>query len=1212
MARSVFVVVSLSFYAVLAKYCFTHLPRSTSRSDASREDDESPLAYMLFVAEMQKTLGLPQKVDDVCSTPSGNSTSHSPMSVKYVRWSDALSAPWLQIYHFARGIIGTSVLLCVVIPLIVAHMCHSIGRAWIIDRKRRVLGSPVKLHGPSFWSKQHLGHCVRMGFSELYLLQLLVPVQERGWRWRAIHLLADAITLLEYLPFAKKPIALFSECKAAYCRDGNAVFPFGDGISFANHRDIVAWQKRSDIIKGKASVGWTCSDSQSEFASHLPLHLASAKDHPDYFRFLHGKAVIVHWIKQAWSVEPMLGRLHSPPNEVLSSNPWMNSLLEMVPRYNSRGVSGSGMPGRDAVWSAYGNVQFFLLTQGGQLTREERVAYIDLVINPMHFMSNWVNFLVGGGVLERKGCRSMLAIREALHRCRHAQTISSTLAFAEKLGIDAAEVYRLLAIVYAIAGGPAPPKLCYAILERLYSDPARMVPLWRRAPRKFMLECARLDKLVPAVTFYTTDPLSFTFPMPDCFDLAPVRHTQQGVEGSVRTGARTVHVDPSLPLRLCHTTAGFDETVFSDPYRFDVDRDNLGELTIWAAPASIHPRDEPKQCPFDRSVDGKRSDPGALPTNPASTAPRYCPGRDFGLDTIQWIVERMMPTLDGEILTLPLQKSQQLDPMKVVTPLFSQDLADMSNGGYDGSKMEEIKQQESPAPATPLSPLVREGASTAIDTLDQPVHADIRTIAAGSASTEADTAHAELSATLLQARLLQTASIRRSLDSYTKAVLQLMMLAAMKWNDHAPAGVDIKPPSDVDLWYPTQRRKNRRQLLASTTTLDTYPHPTTELQQQLVVPFSASAKAASRVFGVLLPEYDEDIGAHPLLRRLARWWVNSTFTSRIEFVSCFFPSTEIAVHFRQDVFGTLLPALRHHFDELSSDACMTRLAFSGPSCHYMIKLDTAISERCTHNGSAAASASTAGAAGWMTPQAVQHAPAGTLYIHDVSMLSAFSVRAPFERYGAIAYFDAAFQPLGIYWSHAARRVSAVTANSTPGDLKNWLYAKYVWRASWFAQVTINDHLVVSHLVEGNALARCSREFLSARHPLRIFLKPYTYHTISINFQASRSLVNPAGLFHRIWAFDYSTLEDIVAHILRQRRQTNARGYKWQEQRIHHSMCDVPDSIFPIQKDMREVWEAVRQHVAAFFSIYYPTPQSSPGQDYSPSNQREDLLPDYLC
>jgi hypothetical protein len=74
----------------------------------------------------------------------------------------------------------------------------------------------------------------------------------------------------------------------------------------------------------------------------------------------------------------------------------------------------------------------------------------------------------------------------------------------------------------------------------------------------------------------------------------------------------------------------------------------------------------------------------------------------------------------------------------------------------------------------------------------------------------------------------------------------------------------------------------------------------------------------------------------------------------------------------------------------------------------------------------------------------------------MTALSTSRVRKPFERYGAAAYFDKNFKIIAIYWSHVPRLVKK-------GE-QLCKHAKYVWRSSFFAYVTMRDHLIVTHSI----------------------------------------------------------------------------------------------------------------------------------------------------
>ena len=114
-------------------------------------------------------------------------------------------------------------------------------------------------------------------------------------------------------------------------------------------------------------------------------------------------------------------------------------------------------------------------------------------------------------------------------------------------------------------------------------------------------------------------------------------------------------------------------------------------------------------------------------------------------------------------------------------------------------------------------------------------------------------------------------------------------------------------------------------------------------------------------------------------------------------------------------------------------------------------------------------------------------------------LKNYSVRDGLQRYGGDAYFDPAGTPTRIHiWGQ----------DHYPGRA-GWEAAKFAFRSSCFVWVTFADHLGRGHMGFGNATVLATRKALSPEHPLRCFLKPFTYRTAGINVGASQSLL-PGG------------------------------------------------------------------------------------------------------
>jgi hypothetical protein len=311
--------------------------------------------------------------------------------------------------------------------------------------------------------------------------------------------------------------------------------------------------------------------------------------------------------------------------------------------------------------------------------------------------------------------------------------------------------------------------------------------------------------------------------------------------------------------------------------------------------------------------------------------------------------------------------------------------------------------------------------------------------------------------------------------------------------------------------------------------------------------------------GKFIPSWDEDEpkGSN-LKRRIARWLVNQNIW---DFDDCLieFNSLEQAIQWRQEKFSAV-PIPNIVYQDMLSDEAMTQLAFSGCACHYTHRIEKT----------------------WQPGHGIPDEKflEDAVYVNDVTCLSTFCVRKPFEHYGAAAYFDKNFQVIAIYWSHASRLIKR-------GE-QFWNHAKYVWRSSFFANVTICDHLVVTHMIECNAFVNASRKYLPINHPLRIFIKPFTYHTISINYQAAMSLINERGLVHRIWAFDYDEFLKVCDYI--------SMNYKFRllpkfisdtmNPKENNKTDDEWDKIYPIYHDLNAFWKIIRKYVTDFFHINY--------------------------
>jgi hypothetical protein len=358
------------------------------------------------------------------------------------------------------------------------------------------------------------------------------------------------------------------------------------------------------------------------------------------------------------------------------------------------------------------------------------------------------------------------------------------------------------------------------------------------------------------------------------------------------------------------------------------------------------------------------------------------------------------------------------------------------------------------------------------------------------------------------------------LDHYTKLVYFLMKTAVKESNSSPSRAIDINPP----LNFPGKNLGIFRIDMAK-----------------------------------FIPSWDEDDpNGSPPERQFARWLVNNNIW---DFYDCLteFDTYEQGLAWRLKVFPAL-PLPNVIYTDMSSDEAISRLAFFGCACHYTQRVGDIWKP------------------GFGIPE--QKSLENAVYVNDMTVLSIFRVRKPFEHYGAAAYFDKDFQLLAIYWSHGSRLVGK--------DDQFWEHAKYVWRSSFFAYVTICDHLIVTHMIECNAFVSASRKCLPTDHPLRLFIKPFTYHTVSVNYQAAVSLINRRGLVHRIWAFDYDEflkLCDYISTNYKFRLLTEFISPSMSPEKNNKSKEEW-DKVYPIYNDVKNFWKIIQRYVAKFFEINY--------------------------
>jgi len=143
-----------------------------------------------------------------------------------------------------------------------------------------------------------------------------------------------------------------------------------------------------------------------------------------------------------------------------------------------------------------------------------------------------------------------------------------------------------------------------------------------------------------------------------------------------------------------------------------------------------------------------------------------------------------------------------------------------------------------------------------------------------------------------------------------------------------------------------------------------------------------------------------------------------------------------------------------------------------------------------------------------------------LFVVKTNALSGLPVREGFERYGGDMYFDKDWKPVMIIDAgQGPLRQDGIQEMVTtkPGDA-GWERAKFRFRSSVFTLVTLVDHLYDIHLQKSNLFVTAMREQMSSDHPVRRFMTPFMYRTITVNDNAFHNLLTKNGMAPRCFAF----------------------------------------------------------------------------------------------
>lgn len=201
-------------------------------------------------------------------------------------------------------------------------------------------------------------------------------------------------------------------------------------------------------------------------------------------------------------------------------------------------------------------------------------------------------------------------------------------------------------------------------------------------------------------------------------------------------------------------------------------------------------------------------------------------------------------------------------------------------------------------------------------------------------------------------------------------------------------------------------------------------------------------------------------------------------------------------------------------------------------------------------------------------------PEHTFYVNDTSLLSQYSVRKGFLKYGTIGYFDKDLKCIGIY-------VCAYNQLFTSND-DDWEHIKFVYKVSCFVFVQIYELFIKCYWIKALNFNITIKECLPTNHCLNRLCNIFNIGTISSINETFDEFCCENGLFHRLFAFEYKELIRLINDGI------NKYEYKsiCDELREMGKICN--DEYYPFYNDISSFYDVLYEFINNYMNIYFET------------------------
>eukprot|EP00947_MAST-08B_sp_MAST-8B-sp1_P004011 g4011.t1 len=296
----------------------------------------------------------------------------------------------------------------------------------------------------------------------------------------------------------------------------------------------------------------------------------------------------------------------------------------------------------------------------------------------------------------------------------------------------------------------------------------------------------------------------------------------------------------------------------------------------------------------------------------------------------------------------------------------------------------------------------------------------------------------------------------------------------------------------------------------------------------------------------------------------------------------------IADRFWANHIEPYMPAFLTKYEDIQlggqqTDEGLEEIAFRGFGQRYIISVERNMKKRKDHGIPA------------------DKIPPNAYYAMDLAHMQDYETRLGFDRYGAVAFFTkdkkaiaiwhCQYQQLVYPFKKRAPEISKeakgqdATDNQLLQAYYDWEHAKWTLKCTLIFWEGVPVHLGEVHWIVSGTMAQARRETLPDKHPLRQFLRPFSYAAIMINWAATTTLEGEKKAVHRRSGLTAEALDRILV----EHPQHPVTGFKYgtfEDWVKKKQLTDADAADLPLVEDGRKLEKVIKDYVTAFVDMFW--------------------------